>query len=348
MSTTEKFGRSIRVYLQTGGQTVQLVDWRDGLPVRKLGTNNISLKCSFTVRRSTNPQPHECDLSIWGLSRETRESLIRAYEEAEDVSWKKREALALGKIRIDAGYGTDVATLFVGDLAPDGVRAEPQRPGHVMHLRALDGRIAWRGKFVNRTTSKNVDINTIRGVLASGSDYTAGKDADLSFERNFPSLVKKKKGFPGYESGYAIFGESRKHNQTLCDTLGIVPIFQDGEIRYMSKDIALLDTAVVLSAGRDASGRPGLLLAAQPMGLGRYRVSTLMEHRLRPGRQVFLYDEIGRPIGVGVFRVESMVATGTNRGQAFHVDADLVSTALPPVATNLRPYQGPDSVPVGV
>lgn len=339
----EKYGRTIRVYLQTGGKLIQLVSWYNGLPVQPEGSNNISLKCSFTVRRSTNPQPHECELRVWGLSRDRRESLLKAYEEAEETSWKQRAELALGKIRIDAGYGDDAATLFVGDLAPDGVMVEPQRPGHVTVLRALDGRIAWKGRFVNKSIGKNVDINTIRGILAAGGDYMAGKDADLSFEKNFPSLVKKKQGFPGYASGYAIFGESRKHNKNLCDTLEIASFFQDGEIRYMSKDVALLDSAVVLSA---APG--GLLLAARPMGLGRYRVSTLMEHRLRPGRQVYLYDEQGRPIGVGIFRVESMVASGTNRGSAFNIEADLVSTALPPNTTpQPRVYDGPDAVPVG-
>lgn len=324
----EKFLRTMRVYLSVGAETVQLVDWYNGRPVQSVGADTVSLQCSFVVRRSTNPQPHECEVRVYGLSRARREALVAAYEVAESTSYRARAELGLGRLRIDAGYGDDAATLFVGDLAPDGVQVEPQHPGHVVVLRALDGRIAWKGRFVNKSAGKNVDINTIRGVLEAGGDYMAGKDPDRVFEERFPSLVKRKQGFPGYESGYAIFGESRKHNRTLCETLGIVPFFQDGEVRYMSGDVALLDSAVELSA---AEG--GLLLAASPLGNNRWRASTLMEHRLRPGRQVHLYDETGKPIGVGVYRVESMVATGTNRGRAFGTEVDLVPTALPPNTT---------------
>lgn len=324
----EKFGRTIRVYLVTGGETIQLVDWYDGQPVRSDGATNVSLKCSFTVRRSTLPQPHECEVRVWGLSRARREALLAAYEAAEELSYRQRAELALGKLRVDAGYEDDVATLFIGDLAPDGVQHDPQRPGHATVLRALDGRIAWKGRFANKSAGKKVDINTIRGILEAGGDYMAGKDPDLAFERNFPSMVKRKQGFPGYESGYAIFGESRKVNRSLCEALGTVAFFQDGEVRYMSKDIAVLDSAVVLSAARG-----GLLVACRPLGNNRFRATTLMEHRLRPGRQVLLYDDLGRPISVGVFRVEAMVATGTNRGQAFGCEVDLVPTALPPNTT---------------
>lgn len=317
-----KYGRSIRVYLQTGDALLQLVDWYDGRPTPTPG-GNVSLKCAFTVRRSVEPQPHDCTLKVWGLSRERREALLKAYEAAEEVSYNTRAELRLGKIRIDVGYADDVATLFVGDIAPDGVKPDALRPGHVVTFRALDGRIAWKGRFVNRVTGKNVDIKSIRGILAAGGDYMAGKDPELAFARQFPTLVKRKQGFPGYESGYAIFGESRKANRTLCETLNIAAFFQDGEVRYMARDVGLLDTAVVLSA---APG--GLLLSATPLGLNRYRVQTLMEHRLRPGRQVVLTDELARPIGVGLFRVESMVASGTNRGPEFNVEADLVPTKV--------------------
>jgi len=323
VSPTQKFGRSVRVYFQTAvGAVFQLVDWRAGRPVpNPLG--NVSLSAHFTIRRSTNPEPHTCELVVPGLSRFRRESILRAYEEAERLSWSQRTAIQAGRVRIDAGYGDDVATLFIGDIAPDGVRDDFTRPGHALTLRALDGRIAWKGRFVNKATGTNVDINTIRQVLAAGGDYMAGKDADASFAKNFPNLVKLKKGFPGYESGYAIFGESRKQNKSLCATLGIAPFFQDGEVRYMSIEAALFDSAVVLTAARG-----GLLLDASPLGLDRWQARTLMEHRLRPGRQVILSDDLGKPIGAGVFRVEAMVAMGGPRARDFNTIVDLVPTAL--------------------
>lgn len=322
-SATEKFRRSVRVYFQTvAGSVLQLVAWHNGRPVPS-AAGNVSLDAHFTIRRSVSPQPHTCEITVKGLSRFRRESIVRAFEEAERMSWTQRTELAAGKLRIDAGYGDDIATLFIGDIAPDGVKDEYSRPGHTMTLRAQDGRIAWKSRFVNKSTGTNVDIKTIRQVLAAGGDYMAGLDADANFEKNFPNLVKSKKGFPGYESGYAIFGESRKHNKSLCATLGIAPFFQDGEVRYMSLEAALMDSAVVLSAAQG-----GVLLKASPLGLERWQAQTLMEHRLRPGRQVHLFDDLSRPIGAGIFRVDSMVATGGPRSPDFNTVVDLVPTAL--------------------
>lgn len=339
MAAFEKYGRTLRVYLHHRGQVTQLVDWYDGRPVAS--DPNISLHCAFKIRRSTNPQPHELELRVWGLSRDARETLVRAYDEAEAASLKQRTELELGRLRVDAGYADDAAAIFVGDLAPDGVKPEPENPGHVTVLRALDGRLPWKQRFVNKSAGKNVDVNTIRGIIAAGGDYMAGKDVDQAFAKNFPTLVKRKQGFPGLESGYAIFQDSRRANEDISTALNSKAFFQDGEIRYMSRDVALLDTAVVLSA-QDG----GLLLSAGPMGGNRYRAYTLMEHRLRPGRQVRLYDDQGRPIGVGVYRVEAMEATGTNADGPFNVELDLVPTALPPVTAAHRPYDGPEAVPV--
>lgn len=319
MAGFEKFGRSMRVYMTTRDGIVQLVNWQSG---KSVGAG-LSLHCSFVVRRSVNPEPHECTLSILGLSKRRREQILKTYDEAEEMAWNTRKELAMGRIRIDAGYGDDIATLFVGDIAPDGVSSDWVGPGHVMKLRALDGRIAWKGRFVNKASSKNVDIKTIRQVIAASGDYMAGKDPDFTFEKNFPGLVKKKLGFPGYESGYAIFGESKAHNRQLCAELDIRPFFQDGEVRYMSEDAALLDAAVVLSAEKG-----GVLLKSAPLGLGRYRALTLMEHRLRPGRQVILRDRYGVAIGPGLYRVETMVATGGNRVADYNVDVDLTPTKL--------------------
>ena len=322
MVPLQKYGRSIRVFLQVGPPPgIPLVAWQDGQPIGP----KLSLACTFTVRRTANPEPHELDLAVYGLSRATRELLVKTYEAAESMALKTRGALQFGKVRVDAGYGADVATLFTGDIAPDGVKPEFERPGHVVRLKALDGRVPWKGRFVNKTSASNVDINTIRGVLAAGGDYMSGVDATQAFATQFPTLLKKKQGFPGYESGFAIFGESRRQNAQICKELGIQPFFMDGEVRYMAADAATLGLAVVLTAAGN-----GALLDASPLGFGRYRCATLMEHRLRPGRQVILSDDLGRPIGTsgGLFRVDALVATGGNRSRDFGCEVDLSPTGL--------------------
>lgn len=322
MGVTPKFGRTVRVFLQVGPPPgIPLVAWQGGQPVGP----KLSLACEFTTRSIAGPYPQELELVVHGLSRATRELMLKTYDAAEEMALKTRKVLQFGRIRLDAGYGLDAATLFIGDIAPDGLRVAYTRPGHSVTIKALDGRVEWKGRFNNKSSGSNVDLQTMRSVLALQSDYVTGVDADRSFAERFPNLVKKKQGFPGYESGFAIFGESRTHNKKICEDLGMTPIFRDTEIVYLPSDSATLDVAVVVTALGN-----GALLDAQPLGRGRFRIRTLLEHRMRPGRQVILSDDLGRPIGGsgGLFRADAVVATGGIRTASFEMESDLSPTGL--------------------
>lgn len=319
MTGLEKFGRSLQVILTTKVGPLALCNWVGGQPTPGF----VSLHCSVTVTRSVRPQPHECTVDIYGMSKPKRMLVLQTFNEAEALSFNTRQALQAGKLIVRAGYGADSAMVFYGDLAPDGCEVGFMGPGHKLTLRALDGRIPWKGRFVNQNTTNNVDLKVIRGILAANSEYQQGKDASLAFEKQFPGLLKKKFGFPGYESGFAMFGESRKHNRQLCDDLNIVPFFDDGELRYVARDAALLGQAVVLRAGVG-----GTLLSHKLQARGRVSVTCLLEHRLRPGRQVFPYDDDEVPIGAGLFRVETMTLVAENGGPGFHTTAELVPTKI--------------------
>lgn len=315
----QKFGRSLQVILTTKIGPLMLCNWTAGQPAPGF----VSLHCSVTVTRSVRPQPHECTVDIYGMSKPKRMLVLQAFNEAEALAFNTRQALQAGKLIIRAGYGLDSAMVFYGDLAPDGCEVGFMGPGHKLTLRALDGRIPWKGRFVNQAATNNVDLKVIRGILAANSEYQQGKDANLAFEKQFPGLLKKKFGFPGYESGFAMFGESRKHNRQLCDDLGIVPFWDDGQLRYVSRDAALLGQAVVLRAGIG-----GTLLSHKLQPKGRVTVECLLEHRLRPGRQVFPFDDLEVPIGAGVFRVETMTLNAQNGGPRFNTIAELVPTRI--------------------
>jgi len=317
-----KFGRTVKLSLQLGPtEAVPLVAWVGGQPVG----DKLSLACEFTVRSIAGPYPQECEVVVHGLARTTREMMLKLFDAAEELALKTRDVLKFGRVVLEAGYGEDYGVLFIGDIAPDGMRVMYTRPGHSVTLRALDGRLKWKGRFNNKTSGSNTDLQTMRSVLALQSDYVTGVDADRSFAERFPSLVKKKLGFPGYESGFAIFGESRSNNKKICEDLGITPFFRDTEIVYIPSDSATLEEAVVLTAKGN-----GALLDAQPLGRGRFRVRSELEHRLRVGRQVVLSDDLGRPIGGsgGLFRVDASAAIGGVRTADFNHECDLTPTGL--------------------
>jgi len=301
-----KYGRTLKVTLaQPGLGVLTIVDWKGG----REGT--ASLWCDITINRHSRPEPQAASLVIKGLGQPIRSKIIALHNEAERQAFKTRRALGSGKLSIYAGYGDDAGLLFVGDLAPDGVREVQGSPMPELHLRALDGRIEWEGRFIKKSVGAGVDVRTITGVLKAAGDYMQGKDAEVAFEDEFPELVKRREGPAVHEGGFVLFGQSQKVNRDLCRDLGIQPFFVDGELVYISRDTTLLGEAVTLIAG-------DTIQSVQPLALGRYQVLTLLDHRYRPGRQINLQTATGAPIGAGTFRLTEATITASAGGDAFN------------------------------
>lgn len=302
MQTADKYLRTLRILLAHPGAEKPLVltDWKAGQPVEGNGR-----WCSFTVQRHSRPEPQIATIEVQGLHATTRSRIVSLHKEAEEQAFRTREVLGSGKVSIFAGYGDDAGLLFVGDLAPDGVKVRPGNPQPVLTLRAMDGRIAWEGRYVKKSLGPGIDVRTISGVLAAAGDFMEGKTVDEAFEQQFPELVKRTDGPAAFEGGFVMFGPSRKANRQLCRDLRIQPFFVDGEVVYVSQDTTILGEAVTLVRGRT-------LQSAEETGLGRYTATCLLDHRFRPGRQINLREADEKsPIGAGTFRLDEANITGS-------------------------------------
>ena len=309
-----KYGRTIKVTLaQPGLGVFTITDWQGG----KAGPS--SFDCDITINRHTRPEPQQASITVRGLSRETRSKILALHKAAESQAFKTRRVLKSGQVSIYAGYKDDAGLLFVGELAPDGVKVQPGDPQPSLLLRALDGRIAWEGRFVKKSVGPGIDLRTIQGVLKAAGDYMSGKTAGQAFEEEFPELIKRREGPAAHEGGFVLFGKSQKVNRDLCRDLGIQPFFLDGELIYLARDAVLLDEAVTLVRG-------DTLLSVEELPLGRYQAVSLLDHRFRPGRQVNLREASGKPIGAGTFRLDEATISASAGGDAFHAVLSLRPT----------------------
>lgn len=308
MQTEEKYRRSLKILLAHPGAEKPLVlsEWRSGQPVGTSGRF-----CKFTVNWHSKPEPQRATIEIQGLAKSVRDLVVSLHEEAEAQSLRDRRLIGSGKVSIVAGYKDDTGLLYVGDLAPDGVKIRPGNPQPVLTLAALDGRIAWEERYVRKSFGAGVDVRTISGVLAAAGDFMAGKSVDEAFEEQFPELTKRTDGPAAFEGGFVLFGKSQKANRNLCRDLRIQPFFVDGEMIYISQDTTLLGEAITLIRGVN-------LLSAEPIGLGRYSVRALLDHRFRPGRQINLRELDGKPIGAGTFRMDEGQTMGGMEGGPFN------------------------------
>jgi hypothetical protein len=310
----EKWGRTVKITLaQPGLGVFTITDWIGG----RAGPS--SFNCDFTITRHTRPEPQPASITIYGLSKETRSKISSLHKAAEATAFRSRRVLKAGQISIYAGYEGDAGLLFVGELAPNGVQTSAGNPQPALTLRALDGRVEWEGRFVKKAVGPGIDLRTIQGVLKAAGDFMSGKTTEQAFSEEFPELIKRREGPAVHEGGFVLFGKSQKVNRDLCRDLGIQPFFVDGELIYIARDAAILGEAVTLVRGRS-------ILALQELALGRYQVTTLIDHRYRGGRQVLLREQNGKPIGAGVFRVDEATLTGSAGGDAFHAVLSLRPT----------------------
>lgn len=316
-----KYGRTMRVGLTLpSGLELVLVDWQAGDDA-----DEKSLWVDFTVDRHSRPEPQAASVEVRGLSPETIATVVDAHKKAEAQAFETRRVLRSGKVRIDAGYGDDVGLLFIGDLAPDGVKTRPGQPtGTVLSLRAQDGRIEWESRFVRKSLAPGVDLKTIRSVIAASGDYLSGVDATKAFEKQFPELVTRREGPAAKEGGFVMFGPSRLANRNLCRDLGLQPFYVDGQVKYVAADTPLLGVAIVLRKG-------DTLLDAQEAALGYYKARSLLDHRYRPGVQVILADKFGLPVGAGTFRCDSARIVGSNYQVPYDAELELRPTKPVPV-----------------
>lgn len=316
-----KFGRTLKVFLaQPGLGELTIVDWLAGQP--REGSEGKNFHVDFSIERHSRPEPQAASVTVQGLSQETRSKIVALHRAAEQRSFKDRRVLRSGQISIYGGYGEDAGLLFVGVLAPDGVSVKPGNPQPSITLKALDGRIEWEGRFVKKSLGPGVDLRTITGVLKAAGDYMSGADADKAFEDEFPELVKRRGGPTVAEGGFVLFGQSQRVNRMLCRDLGIQPFFTDGAVTYISRDTTILGEAIKYTRG----GPDGDVLSLQEMPLGRIQITTLLDYRLRPGRQVQLVDDKGRSIGAGIFRADQVSIAGSIGGQSFHATSLLRPT----------------------
>ena len=326
----EQFGRTIRVIVHG----VTLVDQRAS------GNEDIAptLDCDFQVTRWVKPEPQPLTLTVYNLSEENRNRLTQQQERAAQIGWKRLQAVQsgavlvlpgqeaavqqslvaeTGRVEIFAGYGDDAGRLCSYQIMPqDGIKHEFTGVDWVTTIRAQDGRLPWQNAWVTQSMAPGILLRDVQRVLLASEELLEGTLDEETFASAYPELLQYKPT-PGYRNGYVLHGPTHEMNTDLLETLGLDAFYRDGTLQYTLKGAATWPDAVRLSTANNVIAVP------EAMERGFYRAKSLIDHRLEPGRQVQLFgDDDITPIGVGTFRIEEVVYTGSNYAQPF--DATMI------------------------
>ena len=261
-------------------------------------------------------------MTVYGINKETRDAMDRRRDEAIDTAYKKRSAIRLGRITIAAGRPGAFGIIANHDLLD--IRHSRDGADWRTEITAQDGRIQWRSGFVSESASGNVDLSTVEQVLAAAVPVLEGKAPPEVFAAAFPELLQTT-GVGGYEQGFVMFGPSLDENENLYRLLGLRPFWNNGQLVYVRADLPGLDLAVVLEEG-------ATLLDAQTESRGFVRITSMLDHRIEPGRQIILKREDGTFYGGSpTYRVDQVEHSGSVWQAEWLTTAVLRPTNKPPL-----------------
>lgn len=350
MAIGEQFGRRIRV--RVGNQIV--CDLSPFAPQEVNEGRNLDVE--FQTEKHTKLEPLKTSLTIYGLSRDTRERMSKELDAANQVAWKIRRQIQSGaveilegaeqaalaslivqgaEVQIDAGYGLDIGTLNVATILPDGLKHTKDGTGWVTQITAQDNRFLWQDGFVSQTVAGGVSLYDYQRVIDASTAVNTGEESLAAFTAAFPELTQIQ-DLPGHKNGFVLHGEAQRNTRQLADVLGLRPFLNEfGELVYLSPTAVTLGLAVPL---KPTSG----LLNIERLPRGYYKTASLLNHRLGPGRQVFLFDEdpasitlpvpVEIPVPPGVFRVDYVAHSGSSFSETFYSECTLRPTAIVPTA----------------
>lgn len=212
------------------------------------------LRIAFELTKSADSAPNEIKVSIWNLSRERIDQLLRGDFQSA---------------RLWAGY-EELRLLFLADIIKVGVKREGL--DWIVELECGDGDRDYHQSYVSQTLSAGTSREQMVGVaLASMPDTSAGQ---LELPR--PQRLPRAR---------VLFGPTRDVLTDLAGWQDADWSIQDGQLQMLPRDRVLDDELILLSEETGMLGSPQL-------GDDGLTITCLLNPALRVGGQVRLMSRL--------------------------------------------------------
>jgi hypothetical protein len=335
------FGRRIRVTI--GNLVVCDVD-----PALPEVSAVRSLDVAFSTEAHTLLSPMSTTVTVLGLNRIERTLLTQQQQAAKALAWEEYQKVLTGalavtdeemifqvqqglvfsglQVLVEAGYEGDFSVIANAQTMPDGIKHDTQGVPTTT-VTAQDGRYPWQNGFVSQEMAPGVTYMDWALIEQLSEGVLDGSLAVSAVATAAPELLARK-NFAGYLNGRVLEGDASARVSEMAETLGLRSFFDRGEHKFIDPRAYTLDEACVLKMiAKPISGvetpAPGGMLSWTEQDRGFLSVRTLLNHRLTPGRQVLVFDELGVPIGAGVFRCDYVRHSGSTYSQEFNSEAIL-------------------------
>ena len=316
-----------------------------------------SLDVTFSCEAHTKLQPMSTTVEVIGLNRLTRTLLTQQQQAAKAVAWEQYQAVLTGalavteeeqifqvqqqlvfsglQVLVEAGYQDDFSVIANAQTMPDGVKHDTSGVPKTT-IEAQDGRYPWQNGFVSQEVAPGVTFRDWALIEQVSEGFLTGELTAAAVEAAVPELLVRK-AYPGYFNARVLEGDASARVEDLAATLGLTVFFDRGERVWLNTNAVTQDEAVVLKLlGAPVGGvdlpTPGGLLSFKDEDRGFLSVHCLLNHRLTPGRPVFVFDELNVPVGAGIFRCDYVRHSGSTFDSTFYSDAVLRPVTIPAAA----------------
>jgi hypothetical protein len=176
------------------------------------GVGLSGMRIAFQVERDHKRIPNNAELEVWNLARTTRDRLAK---------------LTSVPVRIDAGYlGTDVSTIFLGDLRAAHTRREG--PDLITRVSAGDGAVRCRIAKISKTFPAGTKLGSVIESLGRALGVKPGNLSAFSSAR----LTS---GSDRLARSLTINGAVYDELERICRSCGLEWSVQDSELQLTER-----------------------------------------------------------------------------------------------------------------
>lgn len=183
-----------------------------------------SLRVSFDIEKTRNYLPNGATISVWNLSRPTRDQ----FDKGAPVS-------------VFGGFASGVDLLFAGQLYEPTTQRDG--PDWITTLRCRDGNTAWT-RNVNQSFGAGVPILTVLQAVVGSMGLVIPPATRAT-------LAGRVTRGPIVQSGYAY-----KALQEVLTSEGLSWSIQDNALQVLAQDAATSEQAIVLAPDTGLIGSP--------------------------------------------------------------------------------------------
>lgn len=255
------------------------------------GVEITDLRMAFKIEKKLQKNPNTAEITLYNLAPQSR-----ALCEKKPLH-----------VRLDAGYGTNVHRLWVGDMTFSSSRFDTV--DWITVIEVANGERAYNHARISRSyrKSESNQLDIVNDV-AKSMEMSVHAPPEVSDELRKKTIQK----------GVAVRGPSRTVLDRVLKEQGLEWSIQDNVIQILKPEQLRADQAHLINQSNGLIGTPEYNAPKKPGEKAVLKCRMLLHAGLVPGQKIKLESETIS----GIFRLEAVTHTGDTFGGDYYSDIE--------------------------